>query len=164
MTTVNNQDVAGLCERIDEVIYELAKSQSSSVTDMNEFDRARIDSYIALLNSYVAWILSAPHVDVPETHPRDYEIKEIAAQLSDDTENKAVRDIIRMFRSMFTEMANSQSARNPNGLISHDANRFTLLSNKIAAFLTDHVDANQPVDMPESSPSSEAATAGFGGI
>jgi len=164
MTTVLNQDVAGLCERIDEVIYEMQKSQSASVTDFNEFDRKRIDSYLAWLDSYVSWILSAPHVDVPETHPREYEIKEISAGLSDDVENKSVRDIIRMFRSMFTEMANSQSARNPNGLISHDSNRYTLLSTKVAAFLTDHIDPTLPVDMPESSPSSEASTAGFGGI
>ena len=164
MTTVLNQDVAGLCERIDEVIYELQKSQSASVTDFNSFDRTRIDSYLAWLDSYVAWILAAPAVDVPETHPREYVIKEIASGLTDDVENKSIRDIIRMFRSMMTEMSNAQSSRNPNGLISHDANRYSLLSGKIAAFLTNHIDQTLPVDMPESSPSSEITGAGLGGI
>jgi hypothetical protein len=49
--SVLNQDVAGLTERVDEVIYEVARSQSANLTDMRPFDRTRITEYNAMLNA-----------------------------------------------------------------------------------------------------------------
>ena len=158
---VLNQDVAGLAERTDEVIYELAKSQSSNLTDMRPFDRTRIDEYNAMLNRYAAWLVAAPDVDLPETHPRTYTIKFLTEDMDLDVENKALRDLMRMYQALITELTNSQSARAANGLTVHDKRRFDLVMDKIEQFLTSYVDATQPIDMPESAPSSASVTSGY---
>jgi hypothetical protein len=145
------------------VIYEVAKSQSANLTDMRPFDRTRIDEYNAMLNRYAAWVTDAPDIDLPETHPRDYPIKYISVDVDADVENKALRDLIRMYRSLITELTNSQSARAANGLTVHDKRRFDLVMEKIAKFLNDYVDSTQPLDMPESAPSSEAVGEGYKG-
>lgn len=160
---VLNQDIAGLAERIDEVIYEIMHSQSANLTDMRPFDRIRIDQYNAMLNRYAAWLTNAPDVDLPETHPRTYAIKFISEGLEFDIENKALRDLVRMYQAIITEMTNSQSARAANGLTTHDKRRFDLVMEKIEQFLTNYVDETQPLDMPESAPSSEAIGPGFTG-
>ena len=160
---VSNQDVAGLAERIDEVIYEILKSQSSTVTDMKSFDRTRLDEYNAMLNSYAAWVTNAPAVDLPETHPRTYNITFISESVDIDVENKAVRDLARLYQAAITELTNSQSARQANGLTVHDKRRFDLIMEKVEEFLTNYVDNNMPMDMPESAPSSEMSGPGFTG-
>jgi len=160
---VLNQDVAGLVERVDEVIFEVAKSQSANLTDMRPFDRTRIDQYNAMLVRYAAWAFDAPDVDLPETHPREYPIKFISADVDADIENKALRDLIRYYRAIITELVSSQSARAGNALTTHDKRRFDLLMEKVSNFLTQYVDATQPIDMPESAPSSEQVTAGYSG-
>jgi len=162
--TVLNQDVAGLAERVDEVIYEIARSQSANLTDMRPFDRERIDQYNAMLNRYAEWITAAPDVDLPETHPRDYPIKYISEEVDADVENKALRDLIRYYRAVLTEVTNSQSARAGNGLTVHDKRRFDLVMLKVQNFLSSYVDETQPIDMPESAPSSDAVEQGFSGI
>ena len=163
VTTVLNQDVAGLTERVDEVIYEISRSQSSNLTDMRPFDRTRVTEYNAMLNRYAAWITDAPDIDLPETHPRDYPIKYISEGVDADVENKAMRDLIRMYRAIIIELTSSQSARAANGLTVHDKRRFDLVMEKIGKFLNDYVDNTQPLDMPESAPSSEAVASGFTG-
>lgn len=160
---VMNQDVAGLAERADEVIYEIAKSQSANLTDMRPFDRTRITEYNLMLNRYAAWIVDAPDIDLPETHPRSYPIIYISAEVDADVENKAIRDLVRMYRALITEMTNSQSARAANGLTLHDKRRFDLVMEKIGKFLNDYVDETQPIDMPESAPSSEGVGEGYKG-
>lgn len=164
VTEVINADVAGLAERTDEVIYEVAKSQSANLTDMRPFDRERIDQYNTMLKRYANWVVAAPDVDLPETHPRSYPIKYISKDLSDDVENKAVRDLVRYYRSLITEITNSQSARLANGLTKHDKRRFDLIMEKIENFLSEYVDETQPLDMPESAPSSDAVEHGYRGV
>jgi hypothetical protein len=161
--SVLNQDVAGLAERVDEVVYEIARSQSANLTDMRPFDRTRITEYNLMLNRYAAWVTDAPDIDLPETHPRDYPIKYISEDVDADVENKALRDLIRYYRAIITELTNSQSARAANGLTVHDKRRFDLVMEKVDKFLNDYVDNTQPIDMPESAPSSDAVEAGFKG-
>jgi len=159
----HNQDIAGLAERIDEIVFEVAKSQSAGLTDMRPFDRTRIGEYVALLNRYADWVVSAPDVDLPETHPREHPIKYISADVDDDLENKSLRDLVRYLRALITELTNSQSAKQANGMTTHDKRRFDLVMAKVAAFLSDYVDNTQPVDMPESAPSSDTIEHGFKG-
>ena len=164
VTECMNQDVAGLVERTDEVIYEIAKSQSANLTDMRPFDRTRINEYNGMLKRYAEWVSDAPDIDLPETHPRNYPIKYISADVDADVENKALRDLIRMYRALITELSNSQSARAANGLTTHDKRRFDLVLEKVEKFLVDYVDNTQPIDMPESAPSSDAIGPGYKGI
>ena len=160
---VLNQDIAGLVERVDEVIFEIAHSQSANLTDMRPFDRTRIDEYNAMLNRYAAWIANAPMVDRPETHPRQYPIKYISEAVSIDVENKGLRDLMRSYQAIISEMSNSQSAKQGNGLTVHDKRRFDLEMTKIENFLVEYVDQTQPLDMPESAPSSDAVQPGLRG-
>ena len=160
---VANQDVAGIAERVDEVIYELLKCQSAGLTDMRSFDRVRIDQYIAMLDRYANWVVEAPELDLPETHPRPYEIKYISEGVSLDIENKALRDVVRMYQAMIIEQTTSQSARAATGLTSHDKRRFDLIQTKVKAFMVNYVDETQPIDMPESAPSSPMIEPGYGG-
>ena len=158
---VCNRDLAGLIERIDETIYEVAKCQSGGLLDLRQADRARLDQYNMRLESYVNWIMSQPQVDAPETHPSEVEIQYITEELFIELENKALRDLIRMYRVLMTEMACSASNRMPNSLSKYDEGRFREHMGKIRAFLTDYVDAVQPVDMPESQPSSPNTSHGY---
>jgi len=152
---------AGIAERTDEVIFELAKCQSANLTDMRPFDRTRIDEYNAMLNRYAEWLVAAPDVDLPETHPRSYKIKFLTEGMSLDVENKGIRDLLRMYQAVITELTNSQSARAANGLTVHDKRRFDLVMDKIEQFLTEYIDQTQPIDMPESAPSSDPVTSGY---
>ena len=163
VTVVQNQDIAGIAERIDEVIFEVARSQSAGLTDLRAPDRVRLSEYIALLNRYAEWVVAAPDVDLPETHPRDYPITYISADISADFENKALRDLVRYLRSLLTELTNSQSARAASGMTTHDKRRYDLVMTKVAAFLSDYVDNTQPIDMPASAPSSESVVPGYVG-
>lgn len=156
-----NMDVAGLVERTDEVIFELAHCQSANMTDIKTFDRVRIDEYNAMLNRYADWVTSAPDVDMPETHPRLYAIKFISEDINVEVENKALRDLIRFYRGIINEMVRGQSSGAANGLTTHDKRRFDLIMEKIQKFLVDYVDNTQPLDMPESSPSSERVGPGL---
>lgn len=163
VTEVRNPDIAGIVERTDEIVYECAKSQSAGVTDMNSFDRDRLTQYQNLLKAYAEWVVSSPGVDLPETHPREYSLKYISTDIDDDVENKSIRDIIRLYRALMTEMSNGQSAKLGSGMIDHDKRRFDLIMTKIDAFLSSYVDTQQPVDMPETSPSSEPVSQGYMG-
>ena len=156
-----NRDLAGLVERIDEVIYEISRSQSEGLLDLRVADRNRIDSYNNRLERYVEWVVSEPEVDAPESHPSQVNITYISETEDDDAENKALRDLIRMYRVLMQEMSLSASNRMPNGISSHDKGRFDQHLAKIRSFLTAYVDQTQPVDMPESQPSSAQTDHGF---
>jgi len=161
VTSMCNRDLAGLVERIDEVIYEVSKSQSEGLLDIRVADRSRLDQYNARLERYVNWIVSEPQVDAPETHPSECQVTYISQGEDDDCENKALRDLIRMYRVLMTEMACSASNRMPNSISKHDETRFRAHLSKIRNFLTEYVDDTQPVDMPESQPSSSLTGHGY---
>ena len=156
-----NRDVAGLVERIDEVVYEVSKSQSEGLADIRVADRERLDQYNARLQRYADWIVSEPQVDAPETHPSECPVTFISESEDDDCENKSLRDLIRMYRVLMGEMANSQSNRWPNGLSGHDKKRFDAHMSKIRSFLVNFVDPSLPADLPESQPSSSLTGHGF---
>lgn len=161
VTAMCNRDLAGLVERIDETIYEISKSQSEGLLDLRVADRARLDQYNNRLDRYASWIVSEPEVDAPETHPAETQVTYISNSEDDDCENKALRDLIRMYRVLMTEMACCASNRMPNGLSGHDKARFDQHLAKIRSFLVNYVDETQPVDMPESQPSSSSTTHGY---
>lgn len=158
-----NIDLAGLVERIDETIYEISKSQSEGLLDIRIADRSRLDQYNNRLERYMEWMYSEPQVDSPESHPSKNPITYISETEDDDSENKALRDLIRQYRVMMTEMAHCASNRMPNSISNPDKARFDASLAKIRSFLTNYLDDTQPVDMPEGQPSSSQTTHGFGG-
>ena len=158
---VANHDIAGIAERLDEIIYELLKAQSAGLTDVRDFDRTRIDEYMQLLQRYADWVVSVPNLDLPETHPRMHPINYISEELNIDIENKALRDVVRMLQALITEMTSAQSAAAASGLTTHDKRRFDQVMEKVRNFMTDYVDQTHPIDMPESAPSSPPVEPGL---
>ena len=162
MAEVLNHDVAGMCRRINSFIIEMQKSVSGGVSDMNEFDQARLQKYLDSVRAYRNWVVDQPHLDLPETHPRTIEIGPDPE--SPDVENEAVRDVVYLMELCRDELVNSQSARIPAGFIIFDDARAMSLVEKCQRFLDDYIKLVQPIDMPESSPSQPLTGAGATGI
>lgn len=160
--TVYNHDVAGLQRRINRFIVEMLKSVSNSGSMMNEFDQTRLSSYIGAIKAYVAWIVSQPQLDLPETSPRAYSLDENPTY--DLVENESVVDVVRMLELVRDEVVHSQSARQSSGLIKFDEVRLLAVVNKVEAFLKTYIAEVTPLDLPESSPMRAAATGGKTGI
>lgn len=160
--TVYNHDVAGLQRRINRFIVEMLKSVSNSGSLVNEFDQTRLSSYIGAIKAYTAWIVSQPHLDLPETSPRQYVLDENPTY--DLVENESVVDVVRMLELVRDEVVNSQSARQSSGLIKFDEVRLLAVVNKVEAFLNTYIAQITPLDLPESSPMRAAATPGKSGV
>ena len=129
---------------------------------MNAFDQVRLASYIGAIKAYVAWIVSQPQLDLPETSPRVYALDENPSY--ELVENEAVVDVVRMLELVRDEVVNSQSARQSSGLIGFDEKRLLAVINKVEAFLNTYIKEVTPLDLPESSPMRSAATGGKTGI
>ena len=162
MATVLNQDVVGLHARINRFITELYHSVGSSVSQMTTADQARAMSYLDALDTYHRWITEQEELDLPESHPKEYELE--ADPTIESIENESVNDLIRQFESMRIELVNSQSARRPAGLISFDSGRFTALVAKSRSFLVNYVAVATPLDLPESSPQEKTSGKGKLGV
>lgn len=147
---VYNHDIVGFYYRINKFVVELVKSASSNVSQLNAYDRARLGTYLLALRAFHDWVLAQPHLDLPETTPREYKLDEPEPAVS--VENDEVDDIVRMLVLARQELTNSQSARLSSGLIPFDATRFAAIITKVENFLVQYVDKATPLDLPESSP------------
>jgi len=153
MPSVKNADIAGLHSRVLDFKNELIKSQSSGLRSFQEADVARLKSYLAACKAYKAWITSQPVLDLPKTHPRPVSLRDNPEVV---TENAAVTDCLRMLDAMATELAGSQSADLSSSLVSHDGKRFDDICTKLETYLTDFVETQHPIDMPESATSPDS--------
>ena len=161
-TTVFNHDVLFLYDMTNRFIVELNKSQSNGVSGMNEHDQTRMQSYIDSLRRKVAWINAQPLLDLPETHPREFTLE--AKPEVTNVESEVVNQFVRLMESFRTETINSQSARYASTLISHDSERLLAILDKMETFLTSYVAEVVPLDLPESSPRENLASAGRKGV
>lgn len=169
ITSMENADLAGLIEKIDEALFETLLSQSSGLTNWRTADRTRIDSYLARCERYFEWMISEPETDSPQTHPMKYPIEYLSNReegpdglpLVQNPENKGLRHCVRLMRVWMAEMAKSASRRMPNGLALPDQERFNAHLTKIRSYLTGYIDETQPLDLPESNPSSPMTGQGF---
>lgn len=159
---VYNHDVVGLHRRLNRFIEEFSRSQSSPWSEILASDLTRARSYLNALRVYKAWVVAQPQLDLPETHPREYELD--ANPDIPDIENESVRDLINLFELTRDELVNGQSARVGSGLIAFDAIRFDAIVAKATAFLDDYVEPATPIDLPESSPMREITPPGAGGV
>lgn len=157
-----NHDIAGLQRRINRFIYEMIKSVSNAGSLLNQFDRERLITYLNSIRVYVAWIVSQPLLDLPETSPREIQLDPNPEW--DLVENEAIIDIVRMLELARDEVVNSQSARNASGLNKFDEARILAMVEKVDKFITNYIDQVTPLDLPESSPMRSAASAGKGGV
>lgn len=149
---VQNHDIVNLVEKLDRFSRELKMSQSAYVSQLGSADRERLDSYLAALEYLIAWIAKMPALDLPESHPRGYEIAEDSGVDLTGVENEHIKVILRLLDLARYEVIKSQSSRLASGLIGFDHKRFTASVDKIKAFLVEFVDMATPLDLPESSP------------
>lgn len=145
-----NHDIVGIWNRINRFIREAMKQQSSSVSQVNQFDIDRIKSYLSAIRFYHDHVQAAPDLDLPETTPRLYELRE--APVVPEMENESLADICRLLELLRDELVNSQSARLGAKLISFDSARLLRVVDKCERFMADYVEVATPLDLPESSP------------
>lgn len=149
---VFNDDIAGIYHRINKYIVECQKSASANVAAVNEFDKARMSSYLTTISSYIDWVVAEPALDLPETHPQLVELKPKPEIL--DIENLMIQDCVRLWERGRDEVTASQSARNPTGLIKFDEARLRAVILKTEKYMSDYIEKVSPIDLPESSPTS----------
>ena len=159
---VNNMDVAGLIRRIRRFRYETVKAASSSLANLSNADIGRLTSYLSALTTYANWVVSQPELDLPESSPMTYDLGD--AESLPVPENESLVDLETMWRLLEIELGNSQSARMPANLISHDERRLREIIAKSESFLADYASQVQPLDLPESAPLRANTGAGRTGI
>lgn len=159
-----NHDVAGLYRRMNRFIEELARSVSSSGSQMNAFDQTRLATYLDAIDSYMNWVVSQPSLDLPETHPRVYTFAPSPAVKDEDVENESALDVIRMLELARDETVNGQSARLGSGLITFDEIRLRAIVSKARNFLENYIATVTPLDLPESSPMKNMTQPGRTGV
>lgn len=157
-----NHDIVGIWNRVNRFIREAMKQQSSNVSQINAFDQERLKSYLSAIRFYHDHVQAAPNLDLPETTPRLYELRE--APVVPDMENESLADICRLLELGRDELVNSQSARMGAKLISFDSIRMMQIVEKCERFMSDYVAMATPLDLPESSPRAEMTGDGRKGI
>lgn len=159
---VYNHDIVGIQTRFNRFITEMYNSVSNGTSQTNTFDQARLSSYLDAIDGYHAWVLSQPHLDLPETSPRAYALE--ANPVIADIENEDLADVIRMLQISRDEIVNSQSARDAAGLNKFDSARLSAIIAKVRAFLTTYMTKVSPLDLPESSPQDPLSGPGKTGV
>jgi len=160
-TTTFNIDVASCVRRYNRMIVETLKSQSSGVSLTLPFDVARMRSYVAAMKDFQSFVVSQPLLDCPETGPTEVPLQ--ASPVTSYIENESGYDIIELLQIARDELANSQSSRLPTNFLKFDYDRQTSYLNKINALL-DYVNKSEPLDLPESSPTSPVSGKGNQGV
>ena len=153
-----NHDIVGLWNRINKFIIESMKAQSSNLSQVNGFDIDRLKSYLSAIRFYHDHVQAAPDLDLPETTPRLYTLRE--APVVPEMENESLADICRLLELLRDELVNSQSSRQGAKLVSFDSSRLLQVVEKCERFMADYVEQATPLDLPESSP--RAAMTGDG--
>lgn len=148
-TQTYNSDVFSICRRLNRFIFEMVKSQSSGVSQTMPFDVTRVRSYISSLESFIAWVVAQPLLDLPETGPQLMDLPE-PIKLP-PMENESVYDIVVLFDIAREELAGAQSSRLSTNLIKFDHDRLLATLTKITN-LCNYIEASEPLDLPESSP------------
>jgi hypothetical protein len=157
-----NHDIVGLYNRINRFIREAMKQQSSNVSQINAFDQTRLKSYLSAIRFYHDHVQGAPDLDLPETSPRLYELRDLPEVV--DMENESLADICRLLELGRDELTMSQSARIGSKLISFDSVRLLQIVGKCENFMSAYVANATPLDLPESSPRAPITGPGNQGI
>lgn len=162
VVSITNHDIVFLVRHLDRFIEELMRSASAGVSGMIDADKKRLGTYIKAIRAALAWAQSTPQLDLPKTHPRQYELEPYP--IVPELENDALSLAITLFESARIELVNSASARLASRLQSFDAERLTAVVDKIESLLVDYIDKAAPIDLPESSPQEAPVAPGRLGV
>jgi hypothetical protein len=161
-TGVYNLDVTYLADKIARYAGEVQHSVSSNVAHVNVFDMERLQNYLTDIDFAISYITSQPQLDLPESHPMLNAIQPFPDMR--DMESDEFDHVVRLLRSGYIELVNSQSARLGAGLMGFDARRVTALVAKTRAWLNDYVSKRSPMDLPETSPQQLMSPPGRSGV
>ena len=159
---VYNLDVTYLADKLARYAGEVQMSVSSNVAFVNEFDMARLQNYLTDIDRAVAYVLAQPQLDLPESHPMLHYIQPFPEMR--DLESDEWDHVVRLLRSGYIELVNSQSARLGAGLMPFDSSRVSALVAKTRQWLNDYVTQRSPMDLPETSPQQAMSPAGQAGV
>jgi len=159
--STNNLDVAGLVDRLRVLRYEVYKSQSANVLHTMPFDMVRIKKLLEWARSYKDMLVGKPVQDRPESTPQVIVIEDFEDM--DEPQNVEHRDMMRHVEFIIWEMVNSQSSRLGNSMLPEDSKRYDAYEDKFLQLL-DHVEATNPIDAPEFTPSKPGTGQGRTGI
>lgn len=157
-----NTDIYGLVRRINRFIMEIAKSQSSGVSQTNAFDVARSRSYLGAVVSYHNWVTAQPALDLPETGPTSIDLPPNPPVPL--FENESMYDLCVLLELARDELANSQSSRLSSNMIAFDSVRLMAIMQKASSFIDTYVTIVDPLDQPETSPGTSMTGPGLGGV
>jgi len=159
---VYNLDVTYLADKLARYASEVQMSVSSNVAFVNEFDMGRLQNYLTDIDRAVDYVLDQPQLDLPESHPMLHPIQPFPAMR--DMESDEWDHVVRLLRSGYIELTNSQSSRLGAGLMPFDARRVTALVAKTRQWLNDYVSKRSPMDLPETSPQQAMSPEGRHGV
>lgn len=157
----NNHDIASLVRRLDRLMIELGKSQSTNVTELMPYDLNRVNQFAKMLRSYKAWSIKEPFMDTPESSPVQIQVECFGKVLPVD--NDSVWDLIQLVDTIIVELANASSSRLASNLLPADSERFDAYMVRMDNLLA-HIAGSEPVDSPESSPRDPNTGEGLTGI
>ena len=149
MTTLN-LDLVGVYHRINRFISELQKSQSANVSMTSEPDKTRFKSYLSAMRFLLEHIDGEPYLDLPESSPTAYPLREAPVLL--DLENENCVHLCLMLATMRDELIMSQSSRMSTGFVPFDKARTLAVMSKCENYISNYVEKASPLDLPESSP------------
>ena len=162
MASTLNTDVVGLNERIHRFLVEVMKCASANSSQVKEADKERLKSYLSSLRAYLDHISAEPELDLPETNPKEYVLRDLPPLA--DIENESLSDCCRLLELCREEIINSQSARLASGIIAFDKVRQEKIIEKAERFIKDYIEVVTPLDLPESSPMDPTTPSGRLGI
>ena len=148
-TTTYNIDVHSIVRRYNRILVEIAKSQSSGISQMMPFDVTRVKAYFDAIKNFLDFVVSQPLLDCPETGPTEMPLPPPAPM--PPLENESAYDLMQLVEIARDEVSNSQSSRTPTNLVKYDYDRQVAYLAKIASLLA-YVATAEPLDLPESSP------------
>lgn len=155
-----NHDVAGYLNRLGRYITEITRSNSANMSTTSDADKARLTSYLAASDGYIAYMKAAPQLDLPKTgHDIQWPLEPL--DLIPSIDNEDLEDMVRLLMVAHAELANSDSSNRSSGITSFDEVRATAMIAKARNFLTVFMTASSPLDLPASSidPTSPASKA-----
>lgn len=154
-----NLDLVQVWNLMNRMLQELYKAQSANVNYVHDWDRARIKQYLSAFRTLVDTISEKPDMDLPETNPMTFPLREQTAEI--DIENEAMAQLCRLIRVGMIELIQSQSSRFSSGLFEPDRNRFLIVVEKAERHVSNYVEKVLPLDLPESSPRAPVQGAGL---
>ena len=157
-----NIDLVGVYNRLNRFISEVQKCQSANVSMTSSPDKTRIKSYLSTMRFLMEHIDSEPQLDLPETNPQAYALREAPVLL--DLENENCIHLALMLATMRDELIMSQSSRMSTGLVPFDKARCLAVISKCENYLANYVDKATPIDLPESSPRAPIQGKGLNGV